>query len=132
MTDIEQLRKNLEGIHVLYVEDEDYVREVTLDFLEEIFSHVDSACNGQEGLELFKKGAYQLVISDLKMPKMGGREMLEKIRAINDRTALMAMTASDSDEDASQTVSDAFMRKPVELVEFLETLESIQEKILTA
>ena len=132
MEDIVALRDKLAGIKVLYVEDEPYVREITMDFLIEIFSHVDSACDGEEGLDMYRNGNYQLVISDLKMPKMNGRDMLRKIHELNEKTALMVMTASDSNIDVTTTITDAFMHKPVDLVEFITVLASLQDKILAA
>ena len=68
MKTIQTLHNSFLNIKVLYVEDENELREETLLFLQRIFTNVDSASNGQEGLELFKKHKYDFVISDLKMP----------------------------------------------------------------
>ncbi len=128
MSKLQELRKNMLDLQVLYVEDEEGLREETLIFLQRIFSHIDTAPNGEEGLNRFKAKAYDLVITDLKMPKMNGRDMLEQIRAINKEAVLVVMTASDSHVDATETVCDAYMYKPVMFMDFIEVLESLQER----
>ncbi len=130
MNRLQQLREDFCKINVLYVEDEEGVREETLIFLNRIFENITSAVNGQDGLELFKKNSYDLVISDLKMPKMNGRDMLEKIHEINKETVLIVMTASDSAMDATQTVCDAYLNKPVMFMEFVEKLESFKDRLV--
>lgn len=130
MGDFQELRKKLKDVNVLYVEDEKSVREETVRFLKKIFENVDSASNGEEGLSLFNKNNYQLVISDLKMPKMGGREMMSKIREINKKVVLIVMSAADSNVDITSVICDEYVYKPVIFVEFLKTLESLSYKIL--
>lgn len=130
MGDFQQLREKLQSVNVLYVEDEKSVREETLRFLQKIFTNVDSAANGIEGLELFNKNKYQLVISDLKMPKMGGREMMSKIRELDKDAVLIVMSAADSKVDITSVVCNAYVYKPVIFVDFLKTLESLSDKIL--
>lgn len=130
MSDLKQIRENMKSIKVLYAEDEIEVQKQTLQFFQKIFQNVDTASNGMEGLELFEKNGYDLVITDLKMPKMDGREMLAKIHEINKDTVLMVMTASDSNIDASKTVCDAYLYKPISFVEFVEAFEPLQDRLL--
>jgi YesN/AraC family two-component response regulator len=130
MNKLQQLYEDLATVNVLYVEDEEEVRIMTLDFFKNIFANIDTASNGEEGLKLFKEKSYSLVISDLKMPKMNGREMLGKIREVDKDTVLIIMTASDSDQDATEIVCDAYMYKPVKFLEFIASLEPLKNKIL--
>ncbi len=129
MNKLQQLRQDFNSVNVLYVEDEDGVREETLLFLNRIFENIDSAINGQEGLELFKKGNYHLVITDLKMPKMNGRDMLDAMHNLNKDIVAVVMTASDSNIDASQTQCDVYLHKPVMFMDFVEKLESLKSKL---
>ena len=130
MSDLRQIRENMKSVKVLYAEDEPEVQEQTLQFLKKVFKDVDSASNGLEGLELFEKNGYDLVITDLKMPKMNGRDMLSKIHEIDKDAVLVVMTASDSNIDATQTVCDAYLYKPISFTEFVEVLEPLQERLL--
>jgi len=128
MNKLQQLRENLAPIKVLYVEDEQDLREQTLIFLKKIFMHVDSETNGKDGLASFKKKDYDIVITDLKMPKMNGHEMIKRIQELDNRCTIIIMTASDGNTDATQTIS--YLHKPVIFTEFIDILESLQEKIL--
>ncbi len=130
MNRLQQLREELGALNVLYVEDEEGVREETLIFLSRIFKNITPAVNGQEGLEFFKNNEYELVITDLKMPKMNGRDMLDAIHKLNKETVLIVMTASDSDMDFTETVCDVYFNKPVMFMEFVEKLESIKSRLV--
>ncbi len=130
MNKLQQLCEDLISINVLYVEDEEGVREETLIFLKRIFKNITSAVNGQEGLDFFQKDSYQLVITDLKMPKMNGRDMLDAIRKIDKDVVLMVMTASDSDVDITETTCDTYLNKPVMFMDFIKALESLKDKLV--
>ena len=75
----------LKDISVLYVEDENDVREFTSKLLGSLLKKVYVAQNGLEGLELYKENQndIDLIISDINMPKMNGLDMCEQIRKIN-------------------------------------------------
>jgi len=130
MNKLQQLRQDFHSINVLYVEDENGVREETLLFLNRIFDNIDTAKNGEEGLDLFQKGNYDLIITDLKMPKMNGRDMLDAIHKLDKDMTAMVMTASDSNIDASQTKCDVYLYKPVMFMDFVEKLESLKSKLI--
>ena len=130
MNSLQQLCANLADVRVLYVEDEDEVRKMTLALFSNIFLHVDNAKDGEEGLKLFKEHEYDLVISDIKMPKMNGRDMLRQINELNKDVVLMVISASDSDEDIASTVCDVYLHKPVKLTDFIDQLEDLQGRLL--
>jgi CheY-like chemotaxis protein len=130
MSEIKELRDSINSVKVLYAEDEDEVRTQTVVFLKKIFQNVDSAVNGLEALEMFKTNNYDLVITDLKMPKMNGRELLQKIHDIDKDVVLIVMTASDSNIDATTTACNAYLHKPVTLTDLLEALKPLKDKLL--
>ncbi len=140
MGKFEELREDLSKVNLLYVEDEADVRNATLEFFENIFPNIDSATNGQEGLTLFKEKKYAIVITDLKMPSMSGHEMICKIRDLDKDVVIIVMSALDSKfEDIDEAewagredceeLSDAHLNKPVKFMEFIDTLESLRDKI---
>ena len=128
MTSLKLIRDNISHLNVLYVEDENQVRDMTLQFLKKIFINVDSAVDGQDGLDLFKEKKYDIVISDLKMPRMNGRDMLSKIKELDKDVILFVMTASDSRIDVSSTVCDVYLNKPVMISDFIKAVEPLQDK----
>jgi len=75
-----ELSKNVKHLNVLYVEDDEIAREITKMFLMEFFDNVDVAKNGLEALEKFKKNSYNLVISDLNLPELNGKELVKEIK----------------------------------------------------
>ena len=88
----------LQGLRLLYVEDEDEVRELLSRFLGRRVGTLEVAVNGREGLEAFLKGEYDVVVTDIKMPEMDGLEMASRIRATGHAVPIIVVTAySDRD-----------------------------------
>lgn len=68
---------------ILVIEDEEEVRNLLADILIESGHHVETARDGSQGIEMFKKNDYDLVFTDLGMPGMSGWQVAEKIKNIN-------------------------------------------------
>ncbi|VAX18211.1 Response regulator of zinc sigma-54-dependent two-component system [hydrothermal vent metagenome] len=76
---------------------------------------VRTASNGDEGLLLLSKMAVDLVISDVKMPKMTGLDLLQKVRENNNNTHFVLITAYGSIDDAVSAMKDGatdYLLKP--------------------
>lgn len=82
-----------EGITLLYVEDDDVVRENMHDFLNRRFDHLLLAENGAAGLDLYRKNLPDIVMTDIKMPVMDGLEMSRAILEMNDKAAIIVTSA---------------------------------------
>ena len=65
---------------ILVVEDEDYLRDIYIDVLEEEGYEVDQASDGEKGFTKMKAGGYDLVLLDLMLPKIDGLEILRKLK----------------------------------------------------
>jgi len=112
-------------IRLLYVEDDDDVRRSIHETLSFFFKNIDLAINGEEGLELYKKNRYDLVLSDIQMPKMNGIEMTRSIKAINNEQMIMIISAHDEADYLMQLINlgvHSFVLKPVEIEKLIETL----------
>ena len=72
-----------EPLRVLVVEDEPLVREVVSVYLHEDGHSVETAGNGREGLEKFKGGAFDVVLTDRAMPEMNGDQLAAQIKLLN-------------------------------------------------
>jgi CheY-like chemotaxis protein len=77
---------------VLVIDDEADVRELLRDILSDAGHEVEMAHNGSEGIELFKKQSYDMVLTDLGMPIMSGWEVAEKVRCINKNVPIALIT----------------------------------------
>jgi len=78
MINIKKLKELTTDLDLLYVEDDSAVQTTMFNYLKKIFSSVTLACDGAEGLSFFKKNKFDIVITDLSMPKMIGLDMIEK------------------------------------------------------
>jgi signal transduction histidine kinase/CheY-like chemotaxis protein len=95
---------------ILVVEDEAGLRELTCEFLEVSGYSVLEASNGLEALELLARysGTIHLVLSDVIMPRMGGTELAERLRAVRPDTKVLLM--SGYSEYCNQPKDEEFSR----------------------
>lgn len=85
---------NLNGIHILLVEDVDFNVMVAEKMLQNWNATVDIAHNGEIAVEKVKNNKYDIVLMDLQMPVMDGYTATKKIREFNTTTPIIALTAS--------------------------------------
>jgi diguanylate cyclase (GGDEF)-like protein len=103
---------------ILFVEDEPEVRFELKRFLQRYSSDVYVAENGEEGIVLFKKNAPDIVISDIKMPKMNGIDMAKKIKELSPEQTIIFTTAHSDNNyflEAIEMQVDGYILKPVDL-----------------
>jgi diguanylate cyclase (GGDEF)-like protein len=125
----------LKDISVLYVEDENDVREFTSKLLSSLLKKVYVAQNGLEGLELYKENQndIDLIISDINMPKMNGLDMCEQIRKINNEMPLVITSAHNDTSflrKAIQVGVNTYAMKPIDLYQLIESIIKAMEPIL--
>jgi putative two-component system response regulator len=80
MANPRDIREAAQGISVLYVEDDSALRQTTARLLASFFASIETAENGMEGLNKYKKGSYDLILTDINMPVMNGVKMAEQIK----------------------------------------------------
>lgn len=103
-------------IKVLYVEDNNKARESTLLMLENFFSDITVAVDGEDGLEKFNKADFHLVISDIYMPNKSGIDMLREIKAQNTEVLSIIISAHNESNyliEAIELGVDGFLLKPI-------------------
>jgi len=116
---------NRYDITILYVEDETNVREMLTRFLQRFCRELYVAKDGQEGLELYKEHHPDIVISDIRMPRMNGLEMVKAIKAIEHTQLVLLLSAHSDSEFLYQAINlgvDGYILKPIDL-------EIVREKI---
>ena len=102
---------------ILYVEDEDGVRKGFMKTLNRYAKEVYEARDGQEGLELYKKYKPDIVISDIKMPRMNGIEMSRAIKEIDKDQSIIITTAHSESNYLLEAISlqlCGYILKPVD------------------
>lgn len=115
-------------MRILLVEDDKgIVRFVRKGLLENSFS-VDVATNGEEGLNAVLRMKYDLVVLDILLPKLDGREVLKRIRSTDVQTPVIFLTAKDSEGDIVHGLNlgaDDYLTKPFSFNELLARIQAI-------
>ncbi len=117
---------------VLVVDDEAVTREMVAAMLGELGLESRTAENGSEGLKLFQQFTPDIVITDIRMPKMDGLELLSKIKAANRNTEVLVITGFGEMESAVRALQmDAsdFIQKPFNYEAFTVAVKRAQEKL---
>jgi CheY-like chemotaxis protein len=92
---------NVREAAVLVVDDEEGIRTTVAEYLrEDGFLHVDTARDGQEALDCFGNGNYDVVIVDIAMPKQHGIEVLRRVKALSPQTQVVVITGKGGKDSA--------------------------------
>lgn len=132
---IRDIAKHAEGLKVLYVEDDSLIRENTHSFLSMLFTSVDTACNGKEGLELYEKEHHDLVISDVLMPEMNGIEMSRRIKNIDPSQSIVITSATEESSHLLELINigvSQFILKPMKIEQMGEVLHAVVMNLYNA
>ena len=119
---------------MLCVEDENISRDVLKNFFSKLFGKVECAKDGEEAWKMWQQDSYDLLVTDLTMPKMGGVELIQKIRSIDPYAHIIILTAHNDKEGLINSINlhvDGFLLKPLELQNFSELLARVAHEIDT-
>lgn len=103
---------------ILVVDDELSIREFLQIMLKREKMFVDVACDGEEALKLLETKNYDLVISDIKMPKVDGLELLSRVKLLDPHALMLMITAHGSTELAVEAMKKGaydFLTKPFKI-----------------
>ena len=117
---------------VLIVEDNDKNMKLARDVLQAKGYSTLEAVTGEDGVRIAKESKPDLVLMDIQLPGISGIEALKALRndAQTEKIPIAALTASVTPTDRSQIAQagfDAFLSKPINLKEFLETVRRLTE-----
>ena len=117
---------------LLYVEDEASIREMVVAYLDDIFTDIYEATNGEEALMLYHEKRPDIIITDIEMPKMNGLQFASLVRKEDETTPLIITTAYTSVEyllEATELNLIKYLVKPIEEEKLEEALQSCFNKI---
>lgn len=118
-------------MNVLIVDDELIIREGlknNIDWTSHGISFIDTARSGEQALEKFEKTPFDIVITDIKMPKMSGLELADSLRHISPETKIILLSGFAEFEYAQQAIKLnvlAYLLKPVNIDEMEELIEKL-------
>jgi two-component system, NtrC family, response regulator PilR len=116
---------------ILIVEDERSMREVLKILLEEEAYTVTTASDGMEGIERIRSNIFDLVITDIKMPKADGFEVLREVKEISPNTVVLMVTAFGTTESAIEAMKQGaydYVHKPFKIDEIRLIVQKALEK----
>lgn len=116
---------------ILIIDDEKAIRRSIKEILEFEKYQVDEAEDGQQGLDLALKGNYDVILSDIKMPKLDGVELLSKLMASGTASSLIMMSGHGNIETAVDTVKKGaydYLAKPIDLNRLLVAVRNALDK----
>lgn len=123
----------LKGLTVLYVEDEEDIKEQFSRFLNRRIGTLYVASNGKEGLELFNEHNPDVIITDIQMPEMDGLTMAEAIRKVNEKIPIIVVTAFNESDYLLKSIDlgiDKYLFKPIIPTTLLEVIQQKAKKYL--
>ena len=118
-------------MRVLIVEDEESILQFIRQGLTEAGYAVDSARDGEEGLDYALMVEYDAVVLDIMLPKLSGLELLRKIRNKRIKTPVLILTARDAIEDRVQGLdagADDYLVKPFAFPELLARIRALMRR----
>jgi DNA-binding NtrC family response regulator len=116
---------------ILIIDDEKAIRKTLTEILGYEGYKIDEASDGEEGLRKFKEKSYDLVLCDIKMPRIDGIEFLEKAKEINPETPIIIISGHGNIETAVEAVRKGaydYISKPPDLNRMLITLRNAMDK----
>jgi DNA-binding NtrC family response regulator len=116
---------------ILIIDDEKSIRNVLKDILQHEGYQVDEAPDGEQGIKQFSSKSYDLVLCDIKMPKVDGMDVLQQIMEMNPEVPVIMISGHGTIETAVEAVKKGafdFISKPPDLNRLLITIRNALDK----
>ncbi len=116
---------------ILIIDDEKSIRRTLREILEYEGYKVEEAVDGLEGLSMLKERTFDAILLDIKMPKMDGLEVLDKIMQTNPDTPVIMVSGHGTIDTAVEAVKKGaydFVAKPMDLNRLSISLRNALEK----
>jgi two-component system, response regulator, stage 0 sporulation protein F len=111
---------------ILIVDDEEHIRLLFKEELEDEGYTVDLASNGLDALDKLKRSVYSVIVLDIKMPGMDGIQTLAEIKKINkDQPVILCSAYGEFKQDFASWVSDGYIVKSADTRELKEMIRRI-------
>lgn len=121
----------LNHFQILVVDDEPAQLEMISGFLKKQGFNVITAASAERAFELFRQDAFDLILTDQKMVKMSGLELLQSVHGINPETPVIMITAFGTIESAVAALKQGaidYLTKPLNLEELLHRIRQVSER----
>lgn len=116
---------------ILVIDDEQPIRKILSEILSFEKHTVDQAANGSEGITMANKNTYEVILCDIKMPKMDGLEVLDALQKLDYSPAIVMISGHGTIETAVEALKKGafdFLPKPPDLNRLLVTVRNALER----
>jgi len=116
---------------ILVIDDERSIRNTLKEVLEYENHEIDTAVDGPEGIEMFGKNKYEVVLCDIKMPNMDGIEVLEKLIEMPGNAPIVMISGHGNIDTAVEAIKKGafdYIEKPLDLNRLLITIRNALER----
>ncbi|NLO17852.1 MAG: response regulator, partial [Arcobacter butzleri] len=133
-----EVYEKTKNLSLLLVEDDIDVRDKTSSMLQDLFKNVETAVDGLEAYELYlsnkNRDYFDIVVTDINMPRLDGLSMVEKILDINPNQEIIVISAYGDYEKLQKIIqmgATSYIEKPLQIDELLNKLYMVASKIET-
>jgi len=116
---------------ILIIDDEKSIRNTLKEILSYEGYEVSEAADGMEGIKLAEKDKFDIILSDIKMPKMDGIEVLEKLQELTPETPVVMISGHGNIETAVEAIRKGafdYISKPLDLNRMLVTIRNAMDR----
>ena len=116
---------------ILIIDDEKSIRNTLKEILSYEGHEVSEAADGSEGIKLAEKDKFDIILSDIKMPKMDGIEVLEKLQELTPETPVVMISGHGNIETAVEAIRKGafdYISKPLDLNRMLVTIRNAMDR----
>lgn len=137
MLNSKELLTHTKDLSILIVEDHEELRVNVTEILKNFFNNVESALNGEDALKKYKdfysiNGKYfDIVLSDIQMPRINGVELVKSIYNINPEQIVIIVSAHDDTKYLMPLINlgiEQFIKKPIDYQDLLHVLLNASKK----
>ncbi len=132
MLNSKEILQHTKDLTILFAEDYEELRVNTSEILKKFFHTVDTAKDGEVALKMYNNSEYDIVISDIQMPKMNGITLVENIYKKNPKQAIIVLSAHDDTKYLLPLINlkiEHFLKKPIDYQELLDVLLNTSKSV---
>lgn len=113
---------------ILYLEDDLQIANSFSRVISLFFTKIVHCKNGYEGLDVYNKYKFDLILSDINMPIMNGLEFIKNIRKLDKKIPIFLVTSREKkDFDFEKLEINGYLQKPLALKEFMDFIKEFEE-----
>lgn len=130
---IQNLQKHSKQLSVLFVDDEQIVRDSIYEMLQIFFKETKVCSSAEEVFDIYKKRVYDILILDISMPGIDGLELCRRIKEDFPKQAVIVLTAHSEKEfidEAHEAHADAYITKPLNFFKDSNLIEEVCKKVV--